>query len=74
MYLAIALSIDSLAVGFGASFINVNSLFMIMTCFIFGIASIKIGSYIGKNMISSSNNNLSWVSGICLLVIAFLKL
>ncbi|AIY84333.1 MULTISPECIES: sporulation membrane protein YtaF [Bacillota] len=74
IYLAIALSIDSLAVGFGASFINVNSLFMIMTCFIFGIASIKIGSYIGKNMISSSNNNLSWVSGICLLVIAFLKL
>ncbi|MEG1003989.1 sporulation membrane protein YtaF [Clostridium sp.] len=74
IYLALALSIDSLAVGFGASFINVNSLFMIITCFLFGIISIKLGSFIGKKIVPSSNNNLSWVSGLCLLLIAFLKL
>ncbi|MGL4571111.1 MAG: sporulation membrane protein YtaF [Clostridium sp.] len=74
IYLALALSIDSLAVGFGASFINVNSLFMIITCFLFGIISIKLGSFIGKKIIPSSNSNLSWVSGLCLLLIAFLKL
>ncbi|MDQ0149579.1 sporulation membrane protein YtaF [Eubacterium multiforme] len=75
IYLAMALSLDSLAVGFGASFININSLFMILFCFIFGICSIKIGSYLGEKFLpSNSNNNLSWISGICLLLIAFLKL
>ncbi|MBP1889414.1 putative sporulation protein YtaF [Clostridium moniliforme] len=75
IYLAIALSLDSLAVGFGASFININSLFMILFCFIFGILSIKIGSYLGEKFLpSNSNSNLSWISGICLLLIAFLKL
>ncbi|GAA0068768.1 sporulation membrane protein YtaF [Clostridium sardiniense] len=75
IYLAIALSIDSLAVGFGASFININPILMILFCFIFGICSIKLGSFVGKKLLpENSNKNLSWLSGICLLLIAFLKL
>lgn len=75
IYLAMALSIDSLAVGFGASFININPLLMIIFCFIFGICSIKLGSFIGKKLLpKNSNKNLSWLSGLCLLLVAFLKL
>lgn len=75
IYLSLALSIDSLAVGFGASFLNINPLLLLSTCFLLGVLAIKLGSYIGSNVLKKqTNSDFSWVSGICLLLIAFLKL
>lgn len=75
IYLSLALSIDSLAIGFGASFLNINPLLLLSTCFLLGVLAIKLGSYIGSNVLKKqTNSDFSWVSGICLLLIAFLKL
>lgn len=75
IYLALALSIDSLAVGFGASFLSINPLLLLIACFLLGILAIKLGCYIGSNVLKKqTNTDLSWLSGICLLLIAFLKL
>ncbi|MDO5038670.1 sporulation membrane protein YtaF [Clostridium sp.] len=75
IYLALALSIDSLAVGFGASFLSISPLLLLIACFLLGILAIKLGCYIGSNVLKKqTNTDLSWLSGICLLLIAFLKL
>lgn len=75
IYLSLALSIDSLAVGFGASFLSINPLLLLIACFLLGILAIKLGCYIGSNVLKKqTNTDLSWLSGICLLLIAFLKL
>lgn len=74
IYLALALSLDSFAVGLGISFLKINSYFFIMLCFVFGVISFVLGSFIGKKFINKSNIDLSWLAGICLLLVAFMKL
>jgi putative sporulation protein YtaF len=72
--LALALSMDALAAGFGAgiadisyslvlfSFLVVNTSFMVIACNLGGKVSEKI------------NMDISWISGVLLIVLAFLKL
>ena len=71
--LGLALSLDNLAIGIGIGLLNVSS--MIVTIFSFAIGLILtvsghlIGSSIGKKYKFES----SWISGILLIVLAFLK-
>ena len=72
--LAVALSLDSLAAGFGAALGNVNILAIIICSFIFSMISIKSGAFIGNKISDKVPFQLSWLSGILLISLAFLKL
>ena len=74
IYLAIALSLDSLAVGFGSSLGNINYMHVIVLSLIIGIFSIWIGLLIGEKIARKSKVNLSWLAGIILIILACLKL
>lgn len=72
--LAIALSFDGFAVGLGAALVEINVWYIIILSFIIGILAIVVGSFIGNLISKKISMNISWLSGILLLVIAFLKI
>ncbi|MDS0528160.1 sporulation membrane protein YtaF [Clostridium sp. SHJSY1] len=73
-YLATALSFDSLAVGFGSSLVGGGYIETILLCFIIGITVVLLGVFIGKKLLEKSNVNLSWLSGVILMILAINKL
>ncbi|MBD7911668.1 MULTISPECIES: sporulation membrane protein YtaF [Clostridium] len=74
LYLASALSFDSLAVGFGSSLAGGGYIRTIILCFIIGIIIVLLGVFIGKKLLEKSNINLSWLSGVILMILAINKL
>lgn len=73
-YLAIALSLDSLAVGFASSLGKVNCILVVLFSLIASVITIRGGLAIGKKLAETSKVDLSWLSGVLLLVLAILKL
>lgn len=71
--LAIALSLDGLAAGFGAALAEINLLQVISLSFLFGILAIISGSAIGNLIAKKVQIDLSWISGVLLIILAFLK-
>lgn len=69
--LALALSIDSVAVGINAGFLGVSSLRTAFFTLIINIISIYLGSITGEK-ISSSKYELSWIGGIMLIAVAIM--
>lgn len=59
VYLSIALSLDSLAVGFGSSLMLINYIQVFIISLIIGLIAILLGSLIGKKLVESTNLNLS---------------
>ncbi|HHV38376.1 MAG TPA: sporulation membrane protein YtaF [Tepidimicrobium sp.] len=74
LYLGIALSLDSLAIGFGSSLRNINCIGVISLSLIANMVAIWGGLAIGKRFIERTKVNLSWLAGIILIILAFLKL
>lgn len=74
LYLAVALSLDSLAIGFGSSLGNINYIHVILLSLILDMIAIWSGLFIGRNLARKSKINLSWLAGSILIVLAFLKL
>ena len=72
-YLAIALSLDSLAVGFGSGLGYVNYAQVIILCFLVGIVCLRVGSQLGRHFANIINVNLSWLSGVLLIILAFIR-
>lgn len=72
--LATTLSIDSLAIGFGSSLANVNGIYILCLSFLFGILSVWSGQLIGRKLVENTKFNLSWLAGVILIILAFLKL
>ncbi|MBW6409206.1 sporulation membrane protein YtaF [Clostridium weizhouense] len=72
-YLALALSLDSLAVGFGSSLTSINYLQVIILCFIIGFLAVSIGVFVGKKVADNINIELSWLSGALLIILAIIK-
>lgn len=72
--LAVALSLDGLATGFGAGITSANPAEMILFSFLIGLAAIRIGCAIGRRIASGANLNLSWVGGAVLILLAVSKL
>lgn len=73
-YLAFALSFDSLAVGFGSSLAGGGYITTILLCFVIGMIAILFGVFLGKTIKEKSNLNLSWLSGVILMILAVTKL
>ncbi len=74
LYLGIALSLDSLAVGFGSSLGNINYFQVILLSLICGALAVWIGLLIGRKLVENSKFNISWLSGVILIILAILKL
>ena len=73
-YLAFALSFDSIAVGFGSSLVSISLFNTIILCFVVGLCLILLGVFLGKKIVEKTNINLSWLSGLILMILATLKL
>ena len=69
--LAMALSIDSVAVGMGAGLLEGVRWMLIAGAFLFGIFMMEIGWKLGKCCAKFYKKDLSWIGGICLLLLAF---
>lgn len=74
LYLAIALSLDSLSLGFGMGLENSNLWLIITLSFLIGIASVILGHIIGNKIARKIPLNLSWISGLILIILAILRL
>lgn len=72
--LSAALSIDSIAAGIGAGFLPLYAIASIGASFFMGIIAILAGSFLGKIISRHFNCNLCWVSGLLLILLAFMKL
>lgn len=72
--LAIAVSLDGLAAGFGVGLVNINLIEVVFFSFLIGMAAIILGCYIGNKIAEKLSFNVSWLSGALLLVLAILKL
>ncbi len=72
--LALALSLDSLAAGFGAALGNINVLAVIISSLILSVVSIKSGELIGKKISDKSPIQISWLGGVLLITLAFFRL
>lgn len=70
--LGLILSIDSIGVGFGIGILPVNLELFIIFAFSFPLLFIPLGSFIGKKL--SNKINLSWLSGLILIILSVTKL
>lgn len=73
VYLAVALSLDSIAVGFGSSLVSINFFQILFLSFVIGVLSLFLGVCIGKKFIEKVDINLSWLSGSMLIFLAILR-
>lgn len=73
-FLAVALSLDSLTVGFGCSIGTVNYLATVLLSFLVGALLLVLGGYVGRKISKNSNLNLSWLSGVLLIILAFIRI
>lgn len=71
--IALACSLDGLAVGFGVGLASVNPFLIIGLSLLSTIAAIISGSYFGRTLSHKIDFNLSWITGVTLMTIAFLK-
>ena len=72
--LALALSLDGLAIGFGAALGNTSILTVLIASLITDLALIIFGLYLGHKLAKKTGLNLSWLSGVILIIIAFMNL
>lgn len=73
-YLAVALSIDSLVSGFAMGISILHPLPVLIISFLMGIFVILFGSFLGKKVFHQCNYDLSWVSGILFMILAFTRI
>lgn len=72
--LAVALSLDGLAAGVGAGFSSFSWLGMLLLSFGISLAAVGGGYVIGRHLAEKSQVDLSWLGGLLLILLAFMKL
>ena len=72
--LAVALSLDSLTVGVGAGLDQTPVFAAVLLSFVLGLAAILLGRWLGDKLMRGLQIEVSWISGLMLLVLAGLKL
>lgn len=72
--LGIALSLDSAAAGIGAGMMVNHYILTVVLSLIVGMLAIVFGSWLGNRIASHSTLDLSWLSSILLMILAFMKL
>ena len=71
VFLALAMSIDSLVAGTMAAFVDLPALLTVGTCFAMGMALMYAGLYAGQRLIARDGLDLSWLSGLLFIFLAF---
>lgn len=71
--LGTALSLDSAAVGFGAGILPLHAGWTALFSLTVGACAIFSGCFLGNQVAKRSSLNLSWLSGLLLILLAFLK-
>ena len=71
--LAIALSLDGLGAGFGAGLANIPYLAAILLSLAATVLAVVSGSLLGRKAAEKIQKDLSWLGGIFLIILAFLK-
>ena len=74
VYLAMALSIDGFAAGFGWGLLPVDYLGLIALSLLSNLLALTLGYFAGKWLIRNTKLDLSWLGGILLIILAFTKL
>ena len=73
-YLAVALSIDSLVSGFAMGISILHPLQVLIISFLMGVFVILLGSFLGKRIFHKADFDLSWMSGILFIILAFTRI
>lgn len=71
--LAVSLSLDGLAVGFGAALGSVNVPVVLIAAFLANMIAIFAGCRLGRFLVRKLPFNISWLSGITLIALAVLR-
>ena len=74
IWLALTLAVDGLSVGFGAGLTNINHFLVIFFTLFSDMIAIYLGCYIGNRIAKKTSFDLSWLSGLILIFLAFSKL
>ncbi len=74
LYLGIALSLDSLVIGIGAGLDSFNILEVTLFSLVFNALALLAGCLTGRKFAERLNVDLSWMSGVVLIILAILKL
>ena len=74
VYLGIALSIDSLATGFGIGFSPVSLWKIALFSFFVHLTAVLVGSMVGRRLSGVAKVDLSWLGGLMIVGIAVMKL
>ncbi|MCL2378967.1 MAG: sporulation membrane protein YtaF [Defluviitaleaceae bacterium] len=72
--LAISLSLDGFAVGFGAALLGFNVWAVVLFSLLANGLAILLGSHIGNKAAKSLRFNISWLAGVILIGLAFMQL
>lgn len=72
--LAVALSLDGLAAGFGAGITPVSHWQIVLFSLIFNLAAVLGGCKIGRCLAKKTEKDISWVSGAVLIILGTMKL
>ena len=72
-YLAVALSLDGLTVGFGAGITGTNPLLVIVFSLFTDMFGVMLGCFLGNKVAQKISLDLTWLSGALLIVLAIMK-
>jgi putative sporulation protein YtaF len=74
LYLALALSIDGFAAGFGWGLASVNYIELVLLSLASNLFAVTVGYFLGKLLTKITKIDFSWIGGLILIVLAFTKL
>ena len=72
--LALAMSLDGAAAGFGAALGNLNPAAVRFFSLLFGFTAIQGGFLLGNRLAQKTHFSVDWLSGALLILLAFLRL
>ena len=72
--LAVSLSLDGFAVGFGAAMIGINGWILVAFTLLTGFAALLLGCWLGNKAADKLRFNISWLAGILLIGLAVVQL
>lgn len=72
--IALALSLDGAAVGFGAAMGQVSITAVVAASLVANQMTLMMGSWLGERLVKRLHMSMGWVGGIILLILAFAKL
>ena len=72
--IALALSLDGLAVGFGAAIGSINPLAIFLSSLLITAPTVMLGCYAGNKIARAMTFDMSWPGGIVLIIMAILRL